>query len=661
MPRSLVVGNGNLLICLDNKGYVRDFYYPYVGLENHVGAGCIHKVGVWVDGVFSWLEEEVWEIAVNSEKDTLIGSIDAFNSRLEVKIHFKDLVYNEKDVFIREVTVFNLGEKNKSIRIFFNQQFQIYGSPFADTAYYDPVNKVIVHYKGRRAFVINARIDNRSFDSFSIGAIASKGREGTYKDAEDGELSNNPVEHGFVDSVLGVYFDLEAKGKEQDRKTFHYFVVGARSVRDAIDLNEYVMEKTVGHMIRTTSDFWNAWVNKENFSFYRLDEDIVSLFKKSLLIIRAHTDNRGAIIASVDSDMLSHGKDTYGYMWPRDAAFAVLALDKAGYHNIVKRFFEFANRIISQEGYFLHKYNPDESLGSTWHPWVRDGNVSLPIQEDETALIIYSLWKHYEKSKDLEFIEELYNSLIKKAADFMLFYRDKKTGLPYPTYDLWEEKYGVSTFASSAIYGAFICAAKFAKLLGKSEVEREYSQAAYDLKNAILNYLYNKTEGGFYKMLYQFGSSVTQEKKVDASSFYGLFKFGILDVNDEKMKETIKIAKDKLFCKTSISGMARYEGDMYNRRYPDVPGNPWIITGLWLAQYYIANAHNEQDLEEVKKILKWTSDRALSSGVLSEQMDPYSGEQLSASPLTWSHAEFVVTVIEYLEKLEEFGISKVYK
>ena len=36
--------------------------------------------------------------------------------------------------------------------------------------------------------------------------------------------------------------------------------------------------------------------------------------------------------------------------------------------------------------------------------------------------------------------------------------------------------------------------------------------------------------------------------------------------------------------------------------------------------------------------------------MLSEQLDPNTGESISATPLVWSHAEFVRTVIEYNKK-----------
>lgn len=43
--------------------------------------------------------------------------------------------------------------------------------------------------------------------------------------------------------------------------------------------------------------------------------------------------------------------------------------------------------------------------------------------------------------------------------------------------------------------------------------------------------------------------------------------------------------------------------------------------------------------------------RTLPSGILSDQVDPLTGEQLSVSPLAWSHAEYVSTFLAYPDKL----------
>jgi glucoamylase len=52
-------------------------------------------------------------------------------------------------------------------------------------------------------------------------------------------------------------------------------------------------------------------------------------------------------------------------------------------------------------------------------------------------------------------------------------------------------------------------------------------------------------------------------------------------------------------------------------------------------------------------LLKWATKNALSTGALAEQLNPYSGKPISAIPLLWSHAEFVLAVTEYISKHQE--------
>ena len=61
-PREIVVSNGRVLVALDNKMRIRDFFYPNVGLENHVD-GHSFKVGIWTDNMFSWIDEN-WDHAL---------------------------------------------------------------------------------------------------------------------------------------------------------------------------------------------------------------------------------------------------------------------------------------------------------------------------------------------------------------------------------------------------------------------------------------------------------------------------------------------------------------------------------------------------------------------------------------------------------------------
>jgi GH15 family glucan-1,4-alpha-glucosidase len=77
-----------------------------------------------------------------------------------------------------------------------------------------------------------------------------------------------------------------------------------------------------------------------------------------------------------------------------------------------------------------------------------------------------------------------------------------------------------------------------------------------------------------------------------------------------------------------------------------------------LAEWYIARAKSVEDIKRGERLLEWVADHALESGVLAEQIEPYKNLPLSVSPLTWSHSTFVLTVIEYLNKLNEIKICK---
>jgi GH15 family glucan-1,4-alpha-glucosidase len=144
---------------------------------------------------------------------------------------------------------------------------------------------------------------------------------------------------------------------------------------------------------------------------------------------------------------------------------------------------------------------------------------------------------------------------------------------------------------------------------------------------------------------------------------YAIFAFAGMPPADAKVKATMKAIKDRLWVKTDVGGLARYEDDYYHQVTKDianVPGNPWFICTMWLAQYEIASAHGQDNLREAVKLLEWVADRALPSGVLAEQVHPYTNEPLSVSPLTWSHATLVTTVLEYLEKRKALMSENVF-
>lgn len=651
MARKIVIGNGQTLVGLDQYARIRDFYYDYVGLDNHLAEDSINRIGIWVDDqndqaqpVFSWISDPSWQFFSDYKPETLAGSITAVNENLQIELHFLDLVYNEKNILLRQITVTNHAKTKRNIKLFFNHQFRMYGVYKKDTVYFDPEDKTIIHYKGRRAALIGAQKgDVQGFSDYSVGLSGIEGKEGTWKDAEDGFLSKNAIEHGVVDSTVGFENLTDAESKFD----FCFWIAIGKSLSEVKKLHQYVLKKSPEHLLETTQDFWYAWVNRIELDFCDLSTEIIDLFKTSLLVMRTHVDNTGAIIASGDSELLRYGRDNYSYVWQRDAAFVALAFDRAGFHGVSRKFFEFCNEVVSDEGYFFHRYRCDKSLGSSWHPWVSQGRRQLPIQEDETALVLVSLWKHYEYTKDLEFIEKIYNPLIKKTANFILGFRSQSY-LPFASYDLWEMKYGVHSFTAASVSAALESAANFAHLLGKEDDQAAFSQGSKQVRQAVQKNFFNEQAQYFYKSLDFQGEDVLHDETIDSSSFYGLFKFGVFDANDQIMQKAFSVLQQKLSCPNG--GIARFEDDQYFRTSQECSGNPWIITTLWAAQYKIAVAKSKEELSKIKADLRWVLQSALDTGILPEQLDPSSGEQISVSPLVWSHAELVTTVSDYVDK-----------
>jgi GH15 family glucan-1,4-alpha-glucosidase len=658
MPRDIPVGNGSLLITFDQDYCVRDIFYPCVGKENHTD-GHKFRWGIWVDNEFSWVNRD-WNLSLEYADEMLMSKVTAINENLGVTLHCHDMVDYREDIYIKKIFLKNLQKKEREFRLFFHHDYHILESPTGDTAYYDPDEKAVIHYKENRYFLMSGmRNGLQGIDQYAIGIKEFRGLEGTWKDAEDGRLEGNPIAQGSVDSCIS----FSAKVQPEGEQSIYYWITAGKEYAEVSRLNKMIMGHGPEYFIRRTGNYWNAWVNKEEIDFANLPTKIVELYKKSLLILTTNIDINGAIIAGADSDIQHFARDTYSYMWPRDGALTAHALDQAGYLGITRTFFDFCLDIINKgkesAGYFLHKYNPNGSLGSSWHPWISRDEKILPIQEDGTGLILWALWFNFDKFRDIEFTVKLYENLVIRCGDFLASYRDSKTGLPLPSYDLWEEKWGIHTFTVSAVYAGIKAAEHFANFFKDTRRIKICNRAAEEVKAAMGKYLYSNDHKRFVKTIVpgkdgSFDSDLTLD-----ASIYAPFYFGVFDPEDEKVVNTMNAIKEGLWVKTDVGGIARYEGDRYHRvteNIKEVPGNPWVICTLWLAQWIIAKAKGPEEMKEAITILDWVASRALRSGVLAEQVHPFTNQPLSVSPLTWSHAAFVSTVLEYLNKLGKIDI-----
>ena len=733
MPRDVPVGNGQMLVTFDKHYRLRDLYFPHVGQENHAGAAPC-RFGVWAELPASvrrgderrrrrlYWSDQGWDVTLRYEPDTLASDVRLTHGSLGLELRCCDVVDFHRSVLVRRIEVQNLVDEEREVRLFHHHDLAMYGTRIGDTAYYDPQLHSMIHYRAQRYVMACFYLDGEpQIDEYATGTAGVNGAEGTWRDAEDGHLGNNPIAQGAVDSTIMTAVQLPASSMR-----VVYLVLGCgHRHEDMVGLHHFLHRESPQGVIDRTRAYWRLWLaaahrgleaepahDADTQARHRLDAPVIELFKRSLLLVRTQIDNGGAIIAANDSDIMQYSRDTYSYMWPRDGAYVADAMDAAGFPDVARSFFSWCARVINDEGYFLHKYNPDGSLASSWHPWVAGGRPQLPIQEDETALVLWALWRHYVRYRDIEFVRPLWIRLIQPAADFLVRYRDPETLLPLPSYDLWEERWGIHTFTVATVYAGLRAAWQFAVCFGDQARAGRYAQAAEELRLAACAHLWSAEHGRFVRRLVptdhdrtaalmaevmagrdptsatinlhdvlpgaeaddrvngngqrhargngQVGGNAGFELDTTIdSSMYAIFAMGLLPVHDERVAATMRAIEQRLWVKTDVGGLARYEDDYYHKVSDDtdrVPGNPWFICTLWLAEYYIAAARDVDELAQALPILQWVADRALGSGVLAEQVHPETNDPLSVSPLTWSHATVVSTVTHYLNKLDEMSL-----
>jgi len=645
VARPIVLSNGELHVGLNTFGLVHDFYYPYVGYENHAaGANLRHKIGVLVDGEMSWLDDDKdWVFTFRYPHMALIGHTLAKNKRIGIVLEFDDAVDSEMSIFMRNIHVVNIFDHAREVKLYMHQAFAIGDSRSnTDTAQYLPDSNAILHYRGRRAFVISGQHNGKPFDQYTIGLFGLEGHEGSFRDAEDGILSSNNVEHGRVDSIIGFVMQIGAQSSERAQ----YWIAAGMSIREALYIHKQTEDDGVLDRLHMTADWWHKWLEPVLKLVPSVPDNHRQLFINSVMIMKSQMDKRGAVIASTDSTMLNYSRDAYGYSWPRDGAYAMWPLIRLGYTDEPYRFFEFTKRGLHPSGYMMHKYQADGALGSSWHPYVHDDVVAAPIQEDETAGVVFMFAQFYNQQKDSTLIKEFYGSMIVPMANFLADFIDETTGLPKPSYDLWEEIFATFTYTTAVTYGALLAASELATVAGDTDSAVKWRSAAGDIKAAAAKYLYNHERGVVYKSVTVVKGEIVKDPVIDTSSVFGAFMFGLFDADSPEITSSVKTMVSTFNLLDDEPGLPRYENDNYRRSDPAITGNWWLITTLWYAQYLLEKG----ETEEARTILDWTQKYALGTGMLAEQINPVTDEIISPAPLTWSHAEYVSTMLDYIQK-----------
>jgi oligosaccharide amylase len=607
-----VTGNGRLLLTVNENGDWNELTYPFPGQFQHLREARLGVYDVKASR-FAWLRGGNG-YAIHQAPFGAGHLPESVWTGHGLSIRVRDHVHPNHDLVAR---VFRLrADPARPVRLFAYHAFQIAESMYQDTAYVEPAGPSLVHYKRGYFFEFFA---DPVFGQAVCGEHTLKGLRGTYVDAEDGRLEGRPVAHGAADSVM--QWDLELTA---DRDTeVRLFMAAGRNLPGVHQIRTYVQNGGYARFVRESEAFWESWAQRRlPQAPAGLNDAARELYRASVLLLRHSTGANGAIIASPDTRSLVAAGDTYNYCWWRDGGYVSKAMDEAGLYENSSRFLAFAQQCQNPDGSFFHRHFPDGAIGSTWHP-------PPFLQIDQTATVIAAAWHHFKRGRDPDVLVDLW-PLVKGAANFLIAFRDPATGLPAPSYDLWEERLGIHAYSTAAVTHALERAARIATEIGKDP--SAWRTASREIAEAAVRQFWDPTLGRFVR------SVAPRDERLDASLLLAL-KLGLLPWSDPRTRTVVDTIEARLGT-GGIGGVARYEGDEYYGHE-----NPWIVCTLWLAEARLRLG----DRERCRELLGWVAAHATPTGLLPEQVDRGSGEPKSATPLTWSHSTFVDVVHKYAE------------
>ena len=632
-----LVGNSKMLGCLTKNGELIRLFWPNIDYSQHVDMLHIGILMPLMSKNTYWLHDDMWEHNQEYiEKTNVIVTISQ-NTSLGFRIKQTDFILNNEDVLVRNYIIENIGEEVNTAALVLYSSMLSNPSNLRSTLF-DFDTDSIVHYSHDNYIAISA---DTEANGFQIGDALEAAQKGELLGIDEIGMSSNAA----AIWNLGEFFPGQSK-------EITLYLYAAKTLKDSIVGIKAIKEIPINGLINTTIEYWRNFLgNTKKINI--TDKQIINIYNRTLLTFPLMSDTKnGGLLASpeVDEDFTRCGR--YAYCWGRDAAFITTALDKCELVDISDKFYSWCFLNQAENGSWYQRYYLDGNLAPSWG-----------FQVDETGAILWGIWQHYEVTKKIEFLETAWE-YVRKAADFLVDFIDNDTGLPKPSYDLWEERFGEHSYSTAAVYGGLDAASKISDLLGKSiTYGSKWVEMARNIKTAIEKKFWDEEAGRFLRSVKvklhhwdknDISSSIEEveiNKKgykryvalkdltIDASLVGLTVPFNVFPADHQYMLKTINAIEEHLKS-PEVGGIKRYENDGY------IGGNPWIITTLWLALYYV----KLRNYDRAKEYFNWAVEHCTELGFLPEQVDKLTGRAAWVIPLTWSHAMFILVLFELMEQ-----------
>ena len=618
-----VIGNKYMLASFTKKGELIRLYYPQTDFKQFID---FMEVGMKInDSGMIYFNSDINNVyEQHYEEDTNIINTSIYNTYFQVNIHQIDFIPIKENVLIRRYIFKNENERDLNINMLIHSKLLSNSNNKVSGIFR---NNTLMQYTHDYTLailssepVLNFQINNTK-DNISSGIIGGKDYIGM---SDDSSIS----------------YDIGMLKKGEQKEIDIVIAINLNHETNLVDKIEKSKTIDIKKEYDNTKKYWKKFV-KDHMRI-QLQEDneycrkIIQIYKRSILLFPLLTNSAtGGIAASVEVDENFTRCGRYAYCWPRDAVFITKALDAIGMEKEVQKFYQvFCKNTQSKNGMWEQRFYTDGNLAPSWG-----------YQIDETASVIYGVYEHYLYTKNTKFIKDNIK-MCQKAIHFLEKYLDEifvLSTIP-ESYDIWEENEGIHAYSLASIFGAFQSMLEIYKIqrieLQKDNINRLQLEQINNEEEKIYEYLPKIKEYILDKFYSQNKKSFirNEDGKIDISLLGLVYPFKVFEPKERKIENTIE--KIDMTLRTYTGGYLRYEGDNY------CGGNPWIISNLWMANYYL----DKGDKSKAKECFSFAVKSATEHGFLPEQVENNTMQPKWVIGLGWSHAMFISTLNRILNK-----------
>lgn len=396
------------------------------------------------------------------------------------------------------------------------------------------------------------------------------------------------------------------------------------------DVGEINLGTAHAHL-KETVDYWERWARDLSYEG-RYD----ALVKRSAVTLKLLTyEPTGAIVAAPTTSLPEQlgGKRNwdYRYSWLRDSSLTLAALMNLGNFGGAHDFFHFLHESLpSNATDFCVMYRVDGGLelaesdlplaGYRGSRPVRIGNASAKQTQldiyGELMHCMYLYFSHPELSHSEETFESEFWPVIRSTAEFVM-----KNWLK-PASGIWEMRSQERHFTHSVAmcWVALDRAIKLARQLNVRQDLDQWEQEKKRILDAIESRGFHLSQDAYVQ---DFGGQA-----LDASVLR-LPVMGVVDPNSQRFASTVRSIEKRLMNRGLLY---RYSQDETDDGIGGLEGT-FTACGFWLVEVYVLQGRIAEAERLFEQIISYANDL----GLMAEEIDPHTGEQLGNFPQGFTH------------------------